>query len=525
MGRIGVAFLIVAGALFAGVAALVAFAPGRAAIPSDTLVIGQLAEPRSLDPATVTAANDFRILANVFEGLVRYRPGSLEVEPALAERWEILDGGRAYVFHLRDGVRFHDGTAFDAGSVKFNLDRMLDPKHPAAGTGPFPLAFFFSAVKQVDVVDRLTVRLTLEKPFAPLLSNLAYPAGYMASPSAITRLGKGFSRAPVGTGPFRFALWESERQVRLEAVSDHWDGAPKLKALVFRPIADANARASEMLAGGLDVMPELAADAAPAFRSDLRFRIVEAAGPHLWFLILNAKEGPLADVRVRRAVNLAIDKRAIVDHVLQGVAEVPSGPMHPAFGPASNPDIKPYPYDPQAARALIREAGAEGAEIPLLAADGGSGMLEPIAMATAIQSDLARVGLKARIETFEWNAYLARVNAGLGAAGMAEMAWMTNDPDTLPSLALASAATPEKGGFNAGSFANAELDRLLGEARVEQDPEKRASLYRRVDRLVHDEAPWALIASWRQTAAARREVRGLELQPSFLMDFRGVSKR
>ncbi|MFC3691784.1 ABC transporter substrate-binding protein [Chenggangzhangella methanolivorans] len=525
MGRLGLGFICVAGALAAGVAGLVAMGAGRAAIPPDTLVIGQLAEPKSLDPATVTAVNDFRILVNVFEGLTRYRPGTLEVGPGLAERWEILDGGKTYVFHLKPGVRFHDGTPFDADAVKFNLDRMLDPKHPAAGTGPFPLSFFFKPVREVIVVDPLTIKLRLEAPYAPLLSNLAYPAGLMVSPTAVTKLGRGFARAPVGTGPFRFAGWESERQVRLEANREHRDGAPKIDALVFRPIADANARLSEMLAGGLDVMPELPADSVAAFRGDPRFRLAEAAGPHLWFLILNVREGPTKDVRVRRAISLAIDRETLVHDVLQGTATAPAGPISEAFGPASDPAVTPYPHDPEKARALIREAGAEGARVTLLAAEGGSGMLEPIAMATAIQSDLRRVGLDARVETFEWNAYLARVNGGLKDAAMAEMAWMTNDPDTLPSLALKGSATPDKGGFNAGYYENPELDRLLDEARAEQDPKARAALYRRVDRLVHDDAPWAFVASWKQDAAVSASVQGFELQPSFLMDLRMVNKK
>lgn len=524
MGRLGAGFCGALGLLAVGVAALVGFAPGKAEIPRDTLVVGQLAEPKSLDPATVTATNDFRILTNIFEGLTRYRDGTLEVEPALAERWEILEGGRTYVFRLRPNVRFHDGTPFDASAVKFNLERMLDPKHPAAGTGPFPLAHFFSAVKRIEAPEPLVVRLILDRPHAPLLSNLAYPAGLMVSPSAVTRLGKGFARAPIGTGPFRFAAWESERQVRLVRNADYREGPPKLAALVFRPIADANARASEMLAGGLDLMVELAPDSVPAFRDQNRFALHEAGGPHLWFLILNAAEGPLKDRRVRQAVNLAIDKRAIVDHVLQGTASVPAGPISPAFGPAKDPEVEPYPHDPAQARALIREAGAEGAAIRLLAADGGSGMLEPIAMATAIQADLAKVGLKAVVETFEWNAYLARVNGGLKDAAAAEMAWMTNDPDTLPSLTLASTATPDKGGFNAGSYTNRELDRLLDEARSEMDPQARAALYRRADRIVHDDAPWAFVASWKQNAATAKRVTGFKLQPSFLLDLRGVGK-
>ncbi|HEY0292715.1 MAG TPA: ABC transporter substrate-binding protein [Hansschlegelia sp.] len=524
MGRIGLVFMAATAALVLGVAALVVGGPGRTAIPVDTLVVGQLAEPRSLDPATVTATNDFRILVNIFEGLTRFKPGTLEVAPALAERWEVLEGGRTYLFHLKAGVTFHDGSPFDAGAVKFNFERMLNPRHPQAETGPFPLSFFFAAVKRIEVVDPLTVRFRLDRPFAPLLSNLAYPAGLIVSPNAVRKLGKDFARSPVGTGPFRFARWESERQVRLERNDDYRGDPAKLAAIVFRPITDANARASEMLAGGLDVMVETPPDNLASFRDTPRFATYDAAGPHLWFLILNAKEGPLKDRRVRQAVNYAIDKQALVDNVLQGAATAPAGPISPAFGAASDPSLKPYPYDPDKARALLREAGAEGAEVSLLAAEGGSGMLEPIAMATAIQADLAKAGLRLTIRSFEWNAYLARVNAGLGSAGMAEMAWMTNDPDTLPYLTLRGTATPDKGGFNAGGYDNPKLDDLLEKARAEVDATARSALYREVDRLVRDDAPWAFVASGKQNAVTAANVKGFRLEPSFLLDLRGVSK-
>lgn len=524
MGGVGTAFLLVFAALGLGVALLAVTAPGRSAIPRDVLVVGQTAEPKSLDPATVTASNDFRILVNLFEGLTRFKSGTLEVEPALAQGWEIADGGRTYTFHLRPGVRFHDGTPFDADAVKFNFERMLDPKHPAADTGPFPLSFFFSAVKAVEAVDPLTVRFRLEAPYAPLLSNLAYPAGLIVSPKAVTEAGKAFGRQPVGTGPFRFAAWESNRQVALVRNDAYWGDTARLAGLVFRPITDANARASEMLAGGLDLMVELPPDNIASFQDPSRFQLHAVEGPHLWFLILNAREGPFRDRRARQAVNFAIDKTTIADNVLQGTASVPAGPISPAFGPASDPELKPYPHDPAKARALLKEAGAEGAKLTFRVAEGGSGMLEPIAMATAIQADLAKVGLDVRIETFEWNAYLARVNAGLGDADMAEMAWMTNDPDTLPYLTLRAAASPDKGGFNAGSYANPALDRLLEQARAETDADKRAALYRQVDRLVHDDAPWAFVASWRQNAVTAKEVTGFKLEPSFLLDLRGVGK-
>ncbi|WP_439120485.1 ABC transporter substrate-binding protein, partial [Marivita sp.] len=147
----------------------------QAQTPTDVLIVGQIAEPKALDPAAVTAVNDFRILMNVYDGLVRYSDGTLEVEPALAESWEISEDGTEYTFTLREGIKFHDGSDFDAEAVKFNFDRMLNEDHPYHNSGPFPLSFFFSSIESTEVVDARTVRFTLNGPYAPFLSNLAYP--------------------------------------------------------------------------------------------------------------------------------------------------------------------------------------------------------------------------------------------------------------------------------------------------------------------------------------------------------------
>ena len=505
---------------------LTVFAGPTAAQTSDeTLVVGQIAEPKSLDPQTVTATNDFRILVNVFDGLVRFKRGTLEVEPALATDWTLSDDQLTYTFNLREGVTFHDGTPFDAEAVKFTFDRMLDPDHPQHGTGPFPLAFFFSMVEAVETPDPMTVTFQLKEPFAPFLSNLAYPTGLIVSPSAVAESGQGFARAPVGTGAFRFTEWTPDEAVTLARNPDYWDGAPSMETIVFRPIPDAAARASDMLSGGIDIMAEVPPASLAAFRDNPNFVVHEETGPHLWFLILNTREGPFSDKRVRQAVNYAIDKESLIDDVLQGTADIAAGPIPPAFGWANDGSVQPYPHDPEKARELIRQAGVEGASLTFYVAEGGSGMLDPVAMAEAIQADLKAVGLNARIETYEWNTFLSNVNPGLaGKADMAEMAWMTNDPDTLPFLALRSDAMPETGGFNAGYYANAEVDRLLAEARRTTDPAARGALYNQVQAIIHEDAPWAFIANWKQNAVATTAIENFDLEPSFLMLLRGVSK-
>ncbi|MEJ5902138.1 ABC transporter substrate-binding protein [Ochrobactrum teleogrylli] len=498
--------------------------PSLAQTPPNVLIVGQIAEPQSLDPHTVTATNDFRILVNIYDGLVRYKDGTLEVEPALAESWTISDDGKTYRFKLRQGIKFHDGSDFNAEAVKFNFDRMLKEDHPFYNTGPFPLSFNFSSIEAVNAIDPTTVEFKLKEPFAPFLSNLAYPTGLIVSPEAVKKYGKEFGRHPSGTGPFKFAEWQSGQRVVVERNPDYWDGAPALEAVVFRPITDPNTRVAEMMAGGLDVMVEVPPDNLATFKQDANFAVAEQAGPHVWFTILNAKTGPFADKKVRQAANYAVNKQALVDNVLQGSATVAAGPIPPAFNWVED-KTEAYPYDPEKAKALLAEVGVTNPEITFYVTEGGSGMLDPITMGAAIQADLQAVGFKVKIETYEWNTFLGRVNTGLeGKADMAEMAWMTNDPDTVPYLTLRTDALPDKGGFNSGYYSNPQLDALLEKARTSNSQAERGKLYGEVQAIVHDDAPWLFVANWKQNAVTTAAVKGFKLQPSFLLHLKTVTK-
>jgi peptide/nickel transport system substrate-binding protein len=280
-----------------------------------------------------------------------------------------------------------------------------------------------------------------------------------------------------------------------------------------------------MLSGGVDVMVEVPPDNVATFANNPNFKVLEQTGPHLWFLILNTKEGPFADKRVRQAINYAIDKKALVENVLQGTAVVASGPTPPAFAWAYNESLQPYPHDIEKAKSLLKEAGAANAKLTFYVTEGGSGMLDPVAMGAAIQADLAKVGLDVKIETYEWNTFLGKVNPGLeGKADMAEMAWMTNDPDTLPYLALRTEATPDKGGFNSGYYSNPKVDELLVAARQETDKAKRAALYKEMQTIVQEDAPWAFVANWKQNAVTSSRVEGFALEPSFFLLLHNVVK-
>lgn len=511
---------------FLAVTAFALVSPAQAQTPPNVLIVGQIAEPASLDPHVSTATNDFRIAVNIYDGLVRNKPGTLEIEPALATDWTISEDGLTYTFNLRKGVTFHDGTPLNAEAVKFNFDRMLKEDHPFHSTGPFPLAFFFSSVKDVEAVDDLTVKFTLKEPFAPFMSNLAAPTGLIVSPAAVKKYGSDYGRHPVGSGPFKFEEWQSNTRVVASRNDQYWDGAPSLEAVIFRPITDANTRVAEMLSGGIDVLLETPPDNISQFRSDANYKVVETVGPHVWYVMLNAKDGPFADKRVRQAVNYAVNKESLVKDVLQGTADVSAGPIPPAFNWAYNKDVAPYPYDPAKAKKLLAEAGAEGAKLTFLVTEGGSGMLDPVPMGTAIQADLAAVGLKVEIKTYEWNTFLSQVNPGLeGKGDMAEMAWMTADPDTLPFLTLRTAAFPDKGGFNSSYYSNPKVDQLLDRARVSTNQAERAELYKQVQAITHDDAPWLFVANWKQNAVVTTAVGNFELQPDFSLILRDVTKQ
>lgn len=504
------------------VAAMVWVRPTETEPPPQTLVVSLATEPRSLDPHTTTASSDTKVSANLYQGLMEFAPGTLEPRPALAQSYEISEDGLSYVFELKPGVRFHDGTPLTAAVVQWNFSRMLDPQHPYHDTGPFPLAFFFEHVTQVEALDKRRVRFRLKQPYAPFLANLAYPAGYLVSPTAVERWGADYERHPAGTGPFQFEAWLPGHRISLLRYP-HYHAAPaRSRRVVFLFHADSMTRIAQLRSGSVDLITEVPADHVAWFERTPQYRVLEAAGPHLWFVILNTRTPPFDDARVRRAVNYAVNKRAIVRDVLQGTAHVAAGPVAAAFGAAAG-DVKPYPYDPARARALLAEARPSTRKLLMLAPQTGAGMLAPMEMATAIQADLAAVGFEVEIRSFEWNTYLQQVNSGLRDAHLAEMAWMTNDPDTLPYLALRSTAAPPEG-FNSGWYRNPKVDAMLEVARTQTNPRRREELYAELQRLVHDDAPWLFVASASQTLIGHARLQNLQLQPSFLLDLSGAHK-
>ena len=491
--------------------------------PDKALVVGHVAELQTLDPAQAVTISDFRILCNIYDGLLRYKPASLDVEPGLAESWTVSPDGKTYTFALRKGIKFHDGSAFDADAVKFNFDRVLDPRHPFHDTGPFPFVFTLGPIDHVSVADPHTVSIVMKEPYAPTLTMLAGAIGGLAgiSPQAVKTFGKDFSRNGGGTGPFKLQEWVTGQRVVLAANKDYHRGAPALDGLVFRPIVDENARVSEMQSGGTDITIEVPPDNIATFTASPDFTFYQQPGPHLWYMVLNTKTKPFDDKRVRQAVNYAVNKPAMVTDILKDTATVASSVTPPAFAWAYDAGLKSYPYDPAKAKQLLAEAGfPNGLDVTFYVTESGSGMLSPVLMGTAIQADLAAVGIRAKIETYEWNTFLGKIIPAMPPeVAMAELSFMTQDPDMHPALALRTGAA-----VNSGGYSNPKVDALIDAGRTETDRDKRAAIYKQLQQVVYDDAPWVYVANWKQNAVSSARVKGFELHPSFTTPFYGTSK-
>ncbi len=495
--------------------------PGAATTPG-TLVVGLVAEPTSMDPGQLTDINSMRVLANMYDTLVRFAPGTFELRPGLATSWTISPDGQTYTFTLRKGVKFHDGTPFDADAVKFTYDRLLDPQHPYHDTGPFPFAaFYYGPIKETRVVNPYTVRFVLKQRFAPLLHNLTLNTGRIVSPAGVKKWGKEFASHPVGTGAFKFVSWEKNVRIVVEKNTAYWDGAPRLDRLVFRPLTEEQTRVTELLSGGVDFIVDVPPDNLAQLKGDSRFQVYEQPGPHIWWVTLNTKKKPFNDVRVRQAVNYAVNKEAISRDILKGTGTPAAGPIPPAITWAFSEQVKKYPYDPTKAKELLREAGyPDGFSGTFWIPESGSGMQSPKTMAQAIQADLATVGIRVSIQTYEWGAYLNLYGKGLGNADMGAMSFMLDPGDPAPMLSLVidgRAISPS--GFNSGYYDDPRVDQLLQQATETVDQAARGALYRQVAALVADDAPWVFIDNAVQTAAAVNRIKGFVLSPTFYLFF------
>jgi peptide/nickel transport system substrate-binding protein len=482
--------------------------------PRDAIVIGLVAEPVTMDPPQITDLNSARVTKRIFEGLVGQELGSYKLVPGLAQSWDISRDGLIYTFKLRPNVTFHDGTPFNAEAVKFVFERQLNDKGPYYATGTYPyVKGFLGNVAGVEVLDASTVQIKLKAPLTPFLQYLAHQSLFMFSPESLKKWGKDVVKHPVGTGPFKLETWEPGVKVVLARNDQYWGGAPKIRQAIYVPIVEAQARLVALKTGDIDLTMDVPPDSLDELRRDPNLVVAESNSSAVWYVTLNTRHPILKDRRVRQALNHAVNKEAIIRDILRGTAIVSRGPISPVYGPYYEENTARYPHDLEKARALLKEAGyAGGFELGFLVPESGSGMQSPVEMATVIQANLAQIGVRAKIQTMEWGAYLRKY---LEQPDMAEMSWNPSigDPDHMMYMLLSSDRFPPA--FNSGYYQNDRVDDLLRRARTTLDDKARVPLYREAQKLVVEDAPWIFVDHGKQVIVHRKRVQGFKLHPNF----------
>jgi peptide/nickel transport system substrate-binding protein len=490
------------------------------------LVFGKTSDAVKLDPADINEGESASVTQNIFDTLVRYRSGTTTVIPGLAARWTVSADNITYTFMLRQGVRFHDGTVCDAAAVKYNFDRQMDPHHPGhTASYEYWLNFFQPVVKTVATPDVNTVVVTLKGPDATFLANLALFSMGIVSPSAIAKWGKDIVRHPVGTGPFKFNVWVPGQKIILDANLDYWDGRPKLDKLVFKPIPENSVRLLELENGVIQGMSGVNPDDALRIQAHPALVLKTGPGLNVGYLVLNTQKAPLDNKLVRQAINMALDKQAMVKAFFAngtlGVAAV--NPLPPAVW-GYNKSIIPYPHDPTMARSLLAKAGfPQGFKLTLWALPVARPyMPQGHRTAEAIQADLKLVGIDATITTYEWGTYLDKLANGDHEAALIGWNGDNGDPDNF-LFTLLDASNARKGSASNYSFyTDPTVHKLLVAARHTSDRASRTRLYEEAQVLIHADAPMVPLFHSTQLVALRKNVVGFVVQPMGDLMFKDV---
>ncbi|MDF9839396.1 MULTISPECIES: ABC transporter substrate-binding protein [unclassified Paenibacillus] len=490
------------------------------AAPSGTLVVANEDDLNSLDPAAGYGTHTIRTLSNVYESLIK-QDDSGNIIPGLATSWEPSADGMEYTFKLRENVKFQDGTPFNAEAVKISFDRALDPNNEYH-YGPYGFPNFFEPnIKEITVVDEATVKFTLTQVDPTFLPNLLWSTFGIVSPEALKTYGKDFAMHGAGTGPFQIIEWNKGTSVVTKAYEGYWDGSPKIERLIFKPVQEDAARLTQLQTGEIQVAAGISPQLLEAIQGINSLKVLSGPGLHNWFMVFNTYEGPLKDVKVRQALNYAINREDMVKNLLQDTVTISNSFAYPDTW-SYNPDSLIYSYDQEKAKQLLAEAGyPDGLTLKYIVPASGSGMIAPTQIANVIQSDLAKIGVKVEITTQDWNTYLSTIQAGLsqpsGTYDMAQFSWMgtSDDPGSYVNFFLQGNSTPEKpNGFNDGYYSNPKVTELLTKAMETIDQSARAELYKEAQVLVAQDAPWLFMFHAKSILAMSAKVEGLTPNPN-----------
>ena len=453
----------------------------------------------TVDPHGQTSITVHNVLRHVYETLV-WLDARGNVIPWLAERWEVSPDGLTYTFYLRKGVKFHDGSEFNATVVKANIDRWIDP------TVRVPLRSQLGPVKGAEVIDTYTVKIYLKESFAPFLRALT---SYLliTSLNVIKKFGNQTITDVIGTGPYMFVSWEKGKRVVLERNDDYWGPKPPIKTIEWLIIPEGSTRIAALLAGDVDFAYNLPPPDLDRIKNDPRFEVLTPLTDRVIFIVILPK-GPLKDPRVRQALNYAVDKNAIVNNVLYGLAIPADSPLPPHFFGYAR--MEPYLYDPQRARKLLEEAGFPfDRKLVLLHPTGR--YLQDKQVAEAVQAYLSKIGVQVELRTMDWPSFVASITKPLDQKDydLLLLGWGPGVADahfTLYGQFYSSQAPPR--GLAAAHYNNSEVDSLLDQAMRELNETKRAELYKRAIEIIWRDAPWIFLYTQKWFYASTKDLKG-----------------
>jgi len=477
-----------------------------------SLVYGRGGDSTALDPATVTEGESFKVTVNLYETLINFGDQDVTLQPGLAKSWEASPDGLSYTFQLEEGVKFHDGSDFNAEAVVKNFERWK------AGADKFP--YFMSqftmdgeqVIESITAEGDYTVVFKLMQPQAPFLKNLAMSPFAIASPTAFEKNDDALIDNPVGTGPFKFVKWVRNDSITIEKNPDYRiAGLPKLDKVIFRSYPENSARLNALNNGEVDVADGLSPSDKESIEANADLQLIERPSMNVGYLGLTVTRAPFDNVKVRQAVNYAIDKQALVDAFYEGLAEPAKNPMPPVIA-GYNDDIAGYAYDPEKAKALLKEAGYDGKEIELWAMPVPRPyMPDGQKIAEAIQKNLADVGMPSKIVSFEWATYLEKAQNGEADAFL--LGW-TGDNGDADNFLYTLLDADNIGSNNYTYYDNEKLHDIFVAAQTEVDEAKRTELYKQAQVIISEDAPWVPLAHSIPILAASAKVTNYFAHPT-----------
>ena len=476
-------------------------------IPADVdteqiITYAQGADPRGLDPALIDDGESSKPICQMYEGLLKYGDNNTEVEPCLAESWEVSEDGLTYTFKLRQGVKFHDGTDFNAEAVKYNVDRQTVNK-----TEDMLYAdFVFGDVAECNVNDDYTVEIVLNKVSTPFLNNLAMSLGApMVSPTACEANNNNLNEAPCGTGPYKFVRWDKNEAVVMERNEDYWGEKGVAKQIVFKTITDNSARVVALTNGEVDIIDGIDANVVDQVTSAGAL-LNMAEGMNINYLAYNTQR--ITDPEVRKALSQAVNVPELVASLYRGYASEATSIL-PTFMPGYSADVKQVSYDPEAAAQTLADKGVT--ELHMLAYTNPRpyNTATGQTLAEALQGYYEKVGVTCSIDSYDWTTYKEKV--GTGDYDVCLYGWIgdNGDPDNFMNL-LAS----EDIEINVAQYSDEEFNTMLAEAASTPNGEERNAIYAQMEQKIADECVWLPISHQENLSAYLSNVHNYIAHPT-----------